>query len=45
MIKCPFCGQMKEALADNWLLIQKEGYEQKYLACRECEGRDGEYNY
>ena len=45
LIRCPFCGREKEALAGNWLLIQNAGESEKYLACRECEGEDGKYRY
>ena len=45
MIRCPFCGRYVEALSDNWCLIQPIGKEEKYLACRKCEGKNGEYKY
>jgi len=45
LIRCPFCGREKEALAKNWLLIQTVDDSEKILACRECEGEDGKYRY
>ena len=45
MIKCPFCGEQKEALAENWILIQVKGKQEKHLACNDCEGKDGKYRY
>lgn len=45
MIQCPFCGKVKEALAENWVLIQVEGKKEIYLSCKDCEGRDGKYRY
>lgn len=44
-LRCPFCGRYSEAISENWCLIQPIGDKQKYLACRECEGIDGEYKY
>ena len=44
-MKCPFCGNEKEAIAENWLLIQVGDEEKRYLACRDCEGQDGKYKY
>lgn len=45
LIRCPFCGKEKEAIADNWMLIQIENEQEKYLACRDCEEADGKYKY
>lgn len=45
LIRCPFCGREKEALAENWMLIQIVGESEKYVACKECEGEDGKYKY
>lgn len=45
MIQCPFCGNFKDASEKHWLLIEKEGVMEKRLACKECEGLDGEYRY
>lgn len=45
MMKCVFCGKSKEAIASNWVLIQKGDSVEKYLACRECGGKDGKYRY
>lgn len=45
MMKCVFCGKEEKATAEKWMLIQKNGRSIKYLTCRECEGRDGEYRY
>lgn len=45
MIRCPFCGREKEAVNQNWLLIQIAGETEKYIACKECEGEDGKYKY
>ena len=44
-MQCPFCGRLAEASSDNWCLVQRIGDEKKYLACKECEGFDGEINY
>lgn len=45
LIRCPFCGKKREAVSDNWMLIQLESENEKYLTCRECEGADGIYKY
>lgn len=45
MMRCPFCGQEKEAIDENWILIQIVGETEKYIACKECEGGDGKYKY
>ena len=45
LIKCPFCGCEKEAVDENWLLIQIVGEVEKHIACKECEGGDGKYKY
>ena len=45
MIKCPYCGNYREAISENWILIQVVGEEIKHLACRECRGLDGKYRY
>lgn len=44
-MQCPYCGNYKNASAENWILIQIAGDERKYLACRECRGLDGKYRY
>lgn len=45
LIRCPFCGREKEAVDQNWLLIQIAGETEKHIACKECEGGDGKYKY
>lgn len=45
LLQCPYCGRFKDASAENWILIQVEGEEKKYLSCKECGGCDGKYNY
>lgn len=45
LIQCPYCGTFKEACAENWILIQVDGEEQKHLSCKECGGCDGKYHY
>lgn len=44
-IRCPYCGDYKDACSENWVLIRVVGEEIKHLACRECNGRDGKYKY
>lgn len=44
-MRCPFCGKHIEALADNWCLIKPHNSLNKYLACKNCEGANGEYKY
>lgn len=44
-MKCVYCGKIHSAESKNWLLIQTEDSKCKYLACRECEGKDGKYRY
>lgn len=44
-IRCPFCGNYKDAGSENWILIQVNGEDRKYIACRECRGLDGKYRY
>ena len=38
-LRCPYCGRYVEGASDNWTLIQPNGDEKKYLACRECGGK------
>ena len=38
-IRCPYCGRYVEGDADNWILIQHNKDNKKYLACRECGGQ------
>lgn len=45
MMRCIYCGNLRDAKADNWVLIQIGNNKEKRLACRECEGRDGKYQY
>lgn len=45
LIRCPFCGEYQDASSKNWILIQIEGDDNKYIACRECRGYDGKYRY
>jgi len=35
-LKCPFCGDEVKAISDEWVLIQFENDNTKYLACRKC---------
>lgn len=42
-MRCPFCGKFLEALSENWCLVQPLGDEKRYLACKRCEGANGEY--
>jgi len=44
-LRCPYCGNYKDASSKNWILIQVPGDDKKYLACRECRGLDGKYRY
>lgn len=44
-IRCPYCGNSRDASSENWILIQIVGDKKKYLACRECRGLDGKYKY
>ena len=44
-MRCPFCGNYKDADSENWILIQVAGEDKKHLACRECRGQDGKYKY
>lgn len=44
-MKCVYCGKIHSAESKNWLLIQTEDSKCKYLACRECKGKDGKYRY
>lgn len=43
--KCPFCGKIKRAIADEWVLVQVDDNETIYLACKDCEGDDGKIKY
>lgn len=42
-LKCPFCGNEVEAISEEWVLVQFEYDGIKYLACRECKGKNGKY--
>lgn len=44
-MKCVYCGKVHNAASSNWVLIQTTDSEQKYLACKECRGKDGKYRY
>lgn len=44
-MKCVYCGKIHTADSTNWLLIQTDDSDCKYLACRECRGKDGKYRY
>lgn len=44
-MKCVYCGKVHTADSANWLLIQTDDSDCKYLACRECRGKDGKYRY
>jgi hypothetical protein len=37
-LKCPFCGHEVEAISNEWILVQFENNDKKYLACRKCKG-------
>ncbi len=43
--KCVFCGKIKRAIADEWVLVQVNDNETMYLACKDCEGDDGKIKY
>lgn len=40
-LKCPFCGHEAKAISDEWILVQFENDDKKYLACRKCKGANG----
>ena len=44
-MRCVYCGKIYTADSANWLLIQTDDSDCKYLACRECRGKDGKYRY
>lgn len=44
-MRCVYCGKIHTVDATNWLLIQTDDSDCKYLACRECRGKDGKYRY
>lgn len=44
-MKCVYCGKVHNVASSNWVLIQKTDSERKYLACKECRGKDGKYRY
>ena len=44
-MKCVYCGAIHDADSANWVLIQTESSGCKYIACKECRGRDGKYRY
>lgn len=44
-MKCVYCGKFHTADSANWLLIQTDESNCKFLACRECRGKDGKYRY
>ncbi|MBN3382930.1 hypothetical protein FC816_00625 [Clostridium botulinum] len=41
-LKCPFCNNEVKAISDEWILVQFENDNVKYLACRKCRGANGE---
>lgn len=45
LMRCLFCGKYKDACSTNWMLIQIEGEDTKYLSCQECRGCNGEIKY
>lgn len=45
MSRCVFCGEIKRAIADEWVLVQVDDDETIYLACKDCEGNDGKIKY
>lgn len=44
-MKCVYCGKIHTADSANWLLIQTDDSNCKFIACRECRGKDGKYRY
>lgn len=44
-MKCVYCGKIHTADSTNWLLIQTDDSNCKFIACRECRGKDGKYRY
>ncbi len=44
-MRCVYCGKIHTADSANWLLIQTDDSNGKFLACRECRGKDGKYRY
>lgn len=40
-IKCPFCNEYFMATSENWILVQYENSDKKYIACRKCKGENG----
>lgn len=44
-MKCVYCGKIHSVDSENWLLIQTDNSNRKFLACRECRGKDGKYRY
>ncbi len=47
LLRCPFCGERSEAIAENWVLRETLVKNKIILriACKECEGINGEYRY
>lgn len=41
-LKCPFCDNEVKAISDEWVLVQFEGNDTKFLACKECRGENGQ---
>ncbi len=48
LLKCPFCGEEKEAVSENWVLreVYVDGNPIKRITCKNCKGGiDGAYRY
>ncbi|EPR12044.1 hypothetical protein [Ruminiclostridium papyrosolvens] len=42
-IRCPFCGREKNAISEEWILVQFEKDGKKYIACKGCKGNNGKF--
>lgn len=38
-LNCPFCGEITKGTSEEWILVQFEGDDNKYLSCSKCGGK------
>ena len=43
-LECPYCGELIKGISDEWVLLQFENDEKKYLSCRKCKGKNVKNN-
>jgi len=43
-LTCPFCGQERSPICDDWIIVQFDYDGPKYITCRNCGGINGKFS-